>query len=85
MKRIGRLLGLLTTVFALLFGVSLAQDSAKQDMKDAGHETKQAAQDAGQATKKPPRRPVTLSRREPQGSAQNRTRRTKVEDKTKPE
>jgi hypothetical protein len=29
-----------------------AQDSAKQDMKDAGHETKEAAKDAGQATKK---------------------------------
>jgi hypothetical protein len=29
-----------------------AQDSAKQDIKDAGHETKEAAKDTGQATKK---------------------------------
>ena len=36
----------------LLLGTSFAQDSAKQDMKDAGHETKQAAKDAGHATKK---------------------------------
>ena len=36
----------------LLFGVSFAQDSAKQDIKDAGHETKQAAKDTGHATKK---------------------------------
>jgi hypothetical protein len=28
-----------------------AQDSAKQDMKDAGHETKEAAKDTGRATK----------------------------------
>lgn len=30
----------------------LAQDSAKQDMKDAGHETKEAAKDTGHAVKK---------------------------------
>jgi uncharacterized protein (UPF0333 family) len=29
-----------------------AQDSAKQDIKDAGHETKEAAKDTGRATKK---------------------------------
>jgi len=37
---------------ALLLGVAFAQDSAKQDIKDAGHETKQAAKDTGHATKK---------------------------------
>jgi hypothetical protein len=36
----------------LLLGVSFAQDTAKQDMKDAGHEAKQAAKDTGHATKK---------------------------------
>ena len=36
----------------LLLGSALAQESAKQDMKDAGHETKQAAKDTGHATKK---------------------------------
>jgi Ni/Co efflux regulator RcnB len=30
----------------------MAQDSAKQDMKDAGHETKDAAKDTGRAVKK---------------------------------
>ena len=30
----------------------LAQDSAKQDMKDAGHDTKDAAKDTGHAVKK---------------------------------
>ena len=29
-----------------------AQDSPKQDIKDAGHETKEAAKDTGRATKK---------------------------------
>ena len=36
----------------MLLGMAFAQDSAKQDMKDAGHETKEAAKDAGKATKK---------------------------------
>ena len=36
----------------LLLGVGWAQNTAKQDMKDAGHETKQAAKDTGHATKK---------------------------------
>lgn len=37
-----------------LVGPSIArsQESAKQDMKDAGHETKEAAKDTGRATKK---------------------------------
>ena len=37
---------------AVLLGVGWAQETAKQDMKDAGHETKQAAKDTGHATKK---------------------------------
>ncbi len=45
---------------ALLLGAVLAggsafgwsQDGAKQDMKDAGHETKNAARDVGHGTKK---------------------------------
>ena len=38
------------TVFSLA-GI-YAQDNAKQDMKDAGHETKEAAKDAGQGVAK---------------------------------
>jgi len=47
-KRFVTGIGLLWT---LLLGLSFAQDSAKQDMKDAGHETKQAAKDTGHAVK----------------------------------
>ena len=40
--------------FALLAGTSMTvhAQTAKQDMKDAGHETKDAAIDTGHATKK---------------------------------
>ena len=40
---------LLVAVTSTLFAVP--QESAKQDMKDAGHDTKQAAKDAGHGTK----------------------------------
>ncbi len=40
----------LLLVGALGMGVAVAQDSAKQDMKDAGHATKTAAKDTGHAT-----------------------------------
>ncbi len=40
-------------VIATLAGIGISQDTgAKQDMKDAGHETKEAAKDTGKATKK---------------------------------
>lgn len=32
---------------SMLPGIALAQDGAKQDMRDAGHETKNAAKDTG--------------------------------------
>jgi len=48
-----RAITLFAMILSLLLGVvSFAQDSAKQDMKDAGQQTKQAAKDAGHATKK---------------------------------
>ena len=48
-----RTFGLAILLLAGLVGPSFvgAQESPKQDMKDAGHETKEAAKDAGRATK----------------------------------
>jgi len=55
---------LMTRMFTRIFGLTLllaaglagpsplpAQDSPKQDIKDAGHDTKEAAKDTGRATK----------------------------------
>lgn len=42
----------MAVLVGLLLGASYAQDSAKQDIKDAGHETKQAAKHTGRSTKK---------------------------------
>jgi DNA mismatch repair protein MutH len=60
----------------LLFGASFAQDSAKQDMKDAGHETKEAAKDTGHATKKTAKKAGHKVKRGTHKAAK------KVEDKT---
>lgn len=43
--------GILLLAGALAVGVAVAQDSAKQDMKDAGHATENGAKDVGHATK----------------------------------
>jgi hypothetical protein len=51
MGRIAKSMGLFIALLVGLMGSGFAQDSAKQDMKDAGHETKPAAKDAGDATK----------------------------------
>jgi hypothetical protein len=50
-RNLGEYLGLSLVLSVGLTGAMLAQESAKQDMKDAGHETKQAAKDTGHATK----------------------------------
>jgi hypothetical protein len=48
-----RILGVPLLLLAGLVGPSSlpAQDSPKQDIKDAGHETKEAAKDTGRAVK----------------------------------
>jgi len=53
MKLLRRALGLSLFLLLGLAGPSFvgAQDSPKQDMKDAGHDTKEAAKDTGRATK----------------------------------
>jgi hypothetical protein len=85
-KCLGRFPGLLATIPILLMGVSLAQDSAKQDMKDAGHEAKQAAKDTGRATKKTAKK-TGQAAKEGTHKAAHKTEEgaQKVEDKTKPE
>jgi hypothetical protein len=50
-SNVKRLIAWMGLSVILLFGMAFAQDSAKQDMKDAGHEAKQAAKDTGHATK----------------------------------
>jgi hypothetical protein len=52
MKLVKRL-GFSMLLIVALAGIAISQDTgAKQDMKDAGHETKEAAKDTGRATKK---------------------------------
>ena len=70
----------------LLFGVSFAQDSAKQDMKNAGHETKQAAKDTGHATKKTAKKAGHKVKKGTHKAAQKTDEGAKkVEDKTSPQ
>src|SRR6201987_2713621 len=70
----------------MLFGVSFAQDSAKQDMKDAGHETKQAAKDTGHATKKTAKKAGHKVKKGTHKAAQKTEEGAqKVEDKTSPQ
>jgi hypothetical protein len=46
-------LGFSMLLIVAMAGIAISQDTgAKQDMKDAGHETKDAAKDTGSATKK---------------------------------
>jgi hypothetical protein len=53
MRTFGKALRFALLVCLALVGPSylLAQDSPKQDLKNAGHETKEAAKDTGRATK----------------------------------
>jgi hypothetical protein len=62
-----------------------AQDSAKQDMKDAGHETKEAAKDTGQATKKVAKKTGRDVKKGTNKAAEKTQQGTqKVKDKTDP-
>ena len=74
----------------LLLGVSFAQDSAKQDMKDAGHETKQAAKNVGHATKKTTKKTGHTIKKDTKKATHKAAHKTeegaqKVEDKTSPQ
>ncbi len=62
-------------------GIAYAQSdtqSAKQDMKDAGHDTKNAAKDTGHAVKKTTKKTTHKAAKKTKEGAQ------KVEDKTAP-
>ena len=68
---------------------AFAQDSAKQDMKDAGHETKEAAKDAGHGTVKATKKTGTAikhgTKKVVHGAASGTEKgAAKVEDKTAP-
>ena len=68
------------SIGALTATASPQQDdtTAKQDAKDAGHDTKNAAKKAGNATKKGTKKAVNKTAQKTDEGAQ------KVEDKTKP-
>ena len=69
-----------------LLGVGWAQDTAKQDMKDAGHETKQAAKDTGHATKKTAHKAGHKVKKGTNKAAQKTEHGAqRVEDKTSPQ
>ena len=50
MKKVAILMGAGVLSFGLMVGTAVAQDSASQDMKDAGHETKNGAKEVGHGT-----------------------------------
>jgi hypothetical protein len=60
-------------------GMPRAQDSAKQDMKDAGHDTKSAAKHTGRAVKK------TAKKATHKAAHKTRKAAGKVEQKTEPQ
>lgn len=85
-----KIIGILLLSSVLWFDMAaIAQDStatttaphtsAKQDMKDAGHETKAAAKDVGHATKKTTKKAVHKTAQKTDEGAQ------KVERKTDPQ
>ena len=71
---------------AVLLGGGWAQETARQDMKDAGHETKQAAKDTGHATKKTDHKAGHKVKKGTNRAAQKTEHGArKVEDKTSPQ
>jgi Flp pilus assembly protein TadD len=68
---------LLLSTAGIVFAQSDTQ-SAKQDMKDAGHDTKQAAKKTGHAVKKTTKKTAHKTAKKTKEGAQ------KVEDKTAP-
>ena len=89
LRRIGQWLSLIVLLLGLA-GLSIAQDSAKQDIKDAGHETKEAAKDTGRAAKKTAKKTGHAVKKTTKKAAHKAARKTdegaqKVEDKTSPQ
>ena len=77
---------MLSSLF-IFTGASLlaAQDSATQDMKDAGHETKNAAKDTGRATKKVAKKTKrTVKKGTHKAAEKTQEGAEKVKDKTDP-
>jgi hypothetical protein len=77
-------LGTILLAGALGMGIAVAQDTTsqttpKQDMKNAGHDTKNAAKDVGHATKKTTKNAVHKSASKTEEGSE------KVKDKTAPQ
>jgi hypothetical protein len=90
MGRIAKSISLFVALFVGLMGSGFAQDSAKQDMKDAGHETKQAAKDTGHATKTTAKKTGHTVEKDTKKVTHKAAQKTeqgarKVEDKTAPQ
>ena len=90
MKKITVLLAAGALGMALMPGGAIAQESAKQDMKDAGHETKNAAKDVGHGTataaKKTGKATKDTTKKVVHKGAQKTDEgATKVENKTEPQ
>jgi hypothetical protein len=88
LRKHGPVLFLAIAMAGTAFGAA-PQDSPKQDMKDAGHETKNAAKDAGRGTKNAAKKSGHAVKRTTKKAAHKTASKTeqgaqKVKDKTDP-
>ena len=88
-RRITATVFFVTAMVSALFAGPQTDQGAKQDIKDAGHETKQAAKDTGRATKKTARKTGRKVKRTSKKvvhktAAETKEGAQKVEDKTDP-
>jgi hypothetical protein len=90
MKKIAMLLTGGVLSLGLMLGAAAAQESASQDMKNAGHETKNAAKDVGHGTATAAKKTGTATKNTTKkvvhkGAQKTDEGATKVEGKTEPQ
>lgn len=90
MKNIAILLAAGVMGMGLTVGTAIAQESAGQDMKDAGHATKQAGKDVGHGTATAAKKTgdatkTTTKKVVHKGAQKTDEGATKVENKTEPQ
>jgi hypothetical protein len=91
LMKLGKVLSPFVLVFGLASGMlAMPQESAKQDMKDAGHSTKQAAKDTGSATKKTANKAGHTVKKDTKSATNKAAQKTgegaqKVQNKTSPQ
>ncbi len=90
MKKIAMLLTGAVLSLGLMVGAAAAQESAGQDMKDAGHDTKNAAKDVGHGTATAAKKTGTATKNTTKkvvhkGAQKTDQGATKVETKTEPQ